>query len=90
MTWVGALSLVASAIGYVLSSARCFTSQLPIFLAVSAVLAWGCRRLIPAQGLWGAAEAQLWGVLVQIALTAPLLALVLSQMRSKDAVSVKS
>lgn len=84
LMWVGALTLVSSAMGYILASARCFAKQIPMFVAVTAVTAWGCWRLIPGQGLWGAAEAQLWGVLLQIGLSAPLLVLVLLHTRSTE------
>ncbi len=80
---VGALGLLTSAMGYVLSSVRCFAPQIPMFLVVSAVTAWGCWSLTPAEGLWGAAQAQLWGLLAQFILSIALLAPILLRASEK-------
>lgn len=69
----GALSYVASAIGYMLASARCFHLQLPTLILTSLTTALGCHFLVPRAGVTGAAQAQLAGYAVQTALSLLLL-----------------
>ncbi|CAM3610442.1 lipopolysaccharide biosynthesis protein [Deinococcus frigens] len=71
----GALGYVASCAGFAVTAARRFGQQLPLFAAVTLVLALACWQLIPAHGLIGAAWAALiaagvqlagsWGIVIQ-------------------------
>ena len=61
----GMVSHLASAAGYSLTSARFFRAQFPILLAVCAVTAAACARLVPSQGMAGAAVAQASGYAIQ-------------------------
>jgi O-antigen/teichoic acid export membrane protein len=66
--WVmigGALSYIGAAAGYVMSSARCFTPQLPLLAGVTLVTAASCFLLVPGRGIEGAAMGQAGGYLVQ-------------------------
>jgi O-antigen/teichoic acid export membrane protein len=54
----GALAYVAAAVGYLLSSVRCFRPQLPICAAALTVTVVGCYLFVPAGGLVSAAKAQ--------------------------------
>ncbi|MBS1829589.1 MAG: oligosaccharide flippase family protein [Acidobacteria bacterium] len=69
----GALSYVASAMGYMLASARCFHMQLPTLILTSLTTALCCHLLVPQGGVAGAAKAQFAGYAVQTALSALLL-----------------
>ncbi len=62
----GLVSLLASAAGYSLTSARLFRPQFPILLVVCAVTAAGCAWLVPGRGVQGAALAQAAGYAVQL------------------------
>lgn len=62
----GLVSLLASAAGYSLTSARFFRAQFPILLVVCAVTAAGCAWLVPGRGAPGAAMAQAAGYAVQL------------------------
>lgn len=64
---VGAgLSFVASALGYLLSSARCFQPQVPMHFGISAVIVAGCWAAVPAHSITGAALALAAGYSVQV------------------------
>lgn len=72
LTWLmmaGALSYVASAMGYMLASARCFHRQLPALVLTSLTTALCCHLLIPQDGVVGAAKAQFAGYAVQTVLS---------------------
>jgi O-antigen/teichoic acid export membrane protein len=69
----GALGCLASATGYMLSSARCFQPQLPIMAVSLAVTAAGCYIFVPTGGLDSAAKAQAAGFGVQFLLSAAVL-----------------
>lgn len=69
----GAASYLASAMGYVLASARCFHPQLPTLGITALVTALGCRLWIPQLGVTGAAMAQLAGYAAQLGLSLLLL-----------------
>ncbi len=67
--WVmvgGALSYVGAAAGYMLSSARCFTPQLPLLAGATLVTAIVSILLVPGLGVAGAAMGQAAGYLVQM------------------------
>jgi O-antigen/teichoic acid export membrane protein len=51
------LSYVAGALGYVITSARAFTAQAPLFAAVAASAGIASWMLVPRMGLEGAAVA---------------------------------
>lgn len=70
----GAFSYLASAAGYVLSSARCYLPQLPVHGATVLATALALLLLVPGHGLEGAGAAQAIGYLVQTALSAGLIA----------------
>ncbi len=53
----GAVSHIASVLGYSMTAARCFRVQVPIFAVVSGVTALACSVLVPRVGLEGAALA---------------------------------
>jgi len=69
----GACSFVASAMGYILASVRCFHPQLPTLVATSSVTALCCHLWVPQSGVAGAAMAQTTGYAVQSALSVMLL-----------------
>lgn len=62
----GLVSLLASAAGYSLTSARFFRAQFPVLLLVCAATAAGCAWLVPGRGTAGAAMAQAGGYAVQL------------------------
>jgi O-antigen/teichoic acid export membrane protein len=64
---------VASAMGYGLTSARCFRPQLPLFGVVTVVAAGASLLLVPRYGLIGAAAAQAIAGAVQLAGTGTIL-----------------
>lgn len=61
----GACSYVASALGYMLASVRCFHPQLPTLVLTSLVTALCCHLWVPQSGVSGAAMAQTAGYAVQ-------------------------
>lgn len=69
----GAVSYLAAATGYLLSSARCFEPQLPIMLGVLGLTTLCCYLSVPAGGLIAAAKAQTAGYLLQFSLSASVL-----------------
>lgn len=75
----GAVSQLASAAGYSLTSARFFRVQFPVLIAVCAVTAGASALLVPAHGLRGAAIAQACGCLVQLVCCCSYLLLVLKR-----------
>ncbi len=72
----------ASILGFALTAARRFTVQLPVFAGTTAVCAALCLRLVPSQGLRGAALA--WGgaMALEAAAVGVLLARALRPVRS--------
>jgi O-antigen/teichoic acid export membrane protein len=62
----GAVSYVASVIGYGLTAARCFHQQLPLFALVTVATGVALWILVPRYGLMGAVAAQLLGASVQL------------------------
>ena len=78
----GGVSFVASALGYVLTSIRRLSAQVPLFMFVVAVTASASAVLIPAFGLHGAAWACVAGAVAQVAGSAVLLARALRTFRS--------
>jgi O-antigen/teichoic acid export membrane protein len=67
MMAAGILSYAGSALGYVITSARAFSSQAPLFVAVAAVAGVASWFLVPKLGLEGAALALALAWLAQIA-----------------------
>ena len=67
MMAAGILSYAGSALGYVITAARAFGSQAPLFLAVAAVSGAASWVLVPRFGLEGAALALALAWLAQIA-----------------------
>jgi O-antigen/teichoic acid export membrane protein len=67
MMAAGILSYAGSALGYVITAARAFDSQAPLFLAVAAVSGAASWLLVPKLGLEGAALALALAWLAQIA-----------------------
>jgi O-antigen/teichoic acid export membrane protein len=67
MMAAGILSYAGSALGYVITAARAFDSQAPLFLAVALVSAVASWALVPKLGLEGAALALALAWLAQIA-----------------------
>jgi O-antigen/teichoic acid export membrane protein len=67
MMAAGILSYAGSALGYVITAARAFDSQAPLFLAVAAVSGAASWVLVPRFGLEGAALALVLAWLAQIA-----------------------
>ncbi|WP_261665155.1 lipopolysaccharide biosynthesis protein [Deinococcus sp. Marseille-Q6407] len=63
----GAAGYLASSLGFAVTAARRFKEQLPLFAAVTVVLALACWWFIPRQGLLGAATASLIGAFTQLA-----------------------
>jgi O-antigen/teichoic acid export membrane protein len=66
MMAAGALVYVASALGYVITSARSFLAQMPLLAAVAATSALMSWWLVPGRGLAGAAMAVAVTASVQI------------------------
>jgi O-antigen/teichoic acid export membrane protein len=64
---VGAVSYLASFLGYGMTAARCFRAQFPLFALVTGGSAMACFWLVPRSGLSGAAWAMLAAALVQLA-----------------------
>ncbi|MDL2345032.1 hypothetical protein QOL99_12845 [Deinococcus sp. MIMF12] len=62
-----ALSYLASCAGFAVTAARRFREQLPLFAAVTVILALACAWLIPPHGVIGAAFAGLIGAGAQLA-----------------------
>jgi O-antigen/teichoic acid export membrane protein len=60
-----AIGFVGSFLGYGMTAARYFKAQLPLFAAVTVILAAACYWLVPAFGLRGAAMASIIGAFVQ-------------------------
>ena len=77
------LSYIASAMGYGLTAARCFSWQLPLFAIVAGVTAAASLVLIPRYALMGAAAAQAFGSLTQLLGAAGLLAIYLRRESSR-------
>lgn len=67
LTLGGALSYLASCAGFAVTAARRFREQLPLFGAVTVILALACTWLIPPLGVIGAALAGLIGAGAQLA-----------------------
>ncbi|MCP2014425.1 O-antigen/teichoic acid export membrane protein [Deinococcus sp. HSC-46F16] len=67
LTLGGALSYLASCAGFAVTAARRFREQLPLFAAVTVLLALACAWLIPPYGVMGAAFAGLIGAGAQLA-----------------------
>jgi O-antigen/teichoic acid export membrane protein len=67
MMAAGILSYAGSALGYVITAARAFASQAPLFAAVAAVAGAASWLLVPRFGLEGAALALALAWLAQIA-----------------------
>ena len=67
MMAAGILSYAGSALGYVITAARAFASQAPLFLAVAAVSGAASWFLVPKLGLEGAVIALALAWLAQIA-----------------------
>jgi O-antigen/teichoic acid export membrane protein len=63
----GAVSYLTLALGQIMTASRCFLPQVPLVLTTAGVTALACYRLVPAHGLYGAAEASLIGSCVQFA-----------------------
>ncbi len=83
ITMIGAgVSFVASALGYVLTSIRRLSAQVPLFMFVVAVTASASAVLIPAFGLHGAAWACVAGAVAQVAGSTVLLTRALSTLGS--------
>jgi O-antigen/teichoic acid export membrane protein len=61
-----AVSYVASFIGFAVSAARYFKSQVPLFIVVDGLTALGCLGLVRAWGLDGAAWALVLGAAAQL------------------------
>lgn len=66
LTLGGALSYLASCAGFAVTAARRFREQLPLFGAVTVILALACAWLIPPLGVMGAAFAGLIGAGAQL------------------------
>ncbi len=66
LTLGGALSYLASCAGFAVTAARRFREQLPLFGAVTVILALACAWLIPPHGVIGAAYAGLIGAGAQL------------------------
>jgi O-antigen/teichoic acid export membrane protein len=62
----GGATYVASFLGYGMTAARHFRSQLPLFVGVTAGTALACAWLVPTYGLQGAAMALIVSAAVQI------------------------
>ena len=60
------VSYIASFLGYGMTAARYFRSQMPLFGFCGAVSALACSGLVPRFGLIGAAWANLVGLMVQL------------------------
>ncbi|UFA51776.1 lipopolysaccharide biosynthesis protein [Deinococcus radiophilus] len=61
-----AVGYLASALGFAMTAARQFSEQLPLFVAVTAVLILACAWFIPHRGLLGVAWATLLGAVTQL------------------------
>lgn len=60
------VSYVASFLGYGMTAAQDYTSQIPLFLSSTVAIALGCLVAVPKYGLMGAAIAVLLGSVVQL------------------------
>jgi O-antigen/teichoic acid export membrane protein len=67
ITGLGALTYIASCLGYAMTASSCYRRQVPLFLVTLATTVGASATLIPAFGLIGAALASIVGVIVQIA-----------------------
>jgi O-antigen/teichoic acid export membrane protein len=68
LVWLMAASglyYLGSTLGYAVTSVRCFSPQMPLFIAAAGATALGCMVLIPYMGLRGAAVAILISAFVQ-------------------------
>ena len=77
----GGMSLMASALGYVLTAIRRLSVQVPLFMFVVAVTAGASAVLVPAFGLLGAAWACVAGAVAQAAGSTVLLTRALGTLR---------
>ncbi|HSW51035.1 MAG TPA: lipopolysaccharide biosynthesis protein, partial [Bryobacteraceae bacterium] len=78
---VGVANIFSSAV----TAARCFRSQVPMFVAVALTSATGCYLLVPAGGMLGAAKSAAIGGLVYVLLSSGLLAWVLLRRQKTQA-----
>ena len=62
----GAVSYMASAVGFALSAARCFRAQAPLFVGVTVTVLVASAVWIPRSGMWGGTAALTLGALVQL------------------------
>jgi O-antigen/teichoic acid export membrane protein len=79
-----AIAYLASILGYGITAARYFAVQAPMLAATLAVTTIACSRLIPSQGLQGAATAVLLGFVVQLILSLAIISHALLGLRHKD------
>jgi O-antigen/teichoic acid export membrane protein len=70
----GALSYLVSGIGYIVSAARYFRVQVPLFAIVCGATWLACAKLVPLYGVTGAALGQAAGLMVQLAASLAVLA----------------
>jgi O-antigen/teichoic acid export membrane protein len=66
--WLGlaaGIGYVASLLGYAMTAARYFRTQLPVFLIATLVTAGGCAILVPRYQLSGAAVAMIFAAICQ-------------------------
>lgn len=76
-TWMmvaAGVSFIASALGYLLSSTRCFKPQVPMLALTGVTIAFGCWLWVPSQGIRGAAMGLAAGYSLQCLLAAVTLA----------------
>jgi len=62
----GAITYIASSLGYGMTAARYFRAQIPLFLIVTGITAAACYLLIPMYGLLGASAALIAAAIVQV------------------------
>lgn len=70
LVWImagGCIAYMAQFLGYAMTAARFYNSQVALFLLTNICLAVACSVLIPRQGLFGAVMAMLITVFVQLA-----------------------
>jgi hypothetical protein len=80
-----ALHFVASMLTCGITSARCFTIQVPLYLLAAGATAWGCARWTPAFGLTGAALGVVCGAAARLALGAAVLGYLLRDLPKMSA-----
>lgn len=80
-----ALHFVASMLTSGITSARCFTIQVPLYLVVAGATAWGCARWTPVFGLTGAALGVVCGGAARLLLGAAVLGYLLRNLSKMSA-----